>query len=116
MGDGLARYSNGKYANQQEAAKADRLGIWAGTVQPPWEWRAEGRKNLPSQPAPLVGVTSGGAKSCNIKGNISTTGERIYHVPSQQNYEKTKITEDTGERWFCSEAEAQAAGWRAAKR
>jgi hypothetical protein len=28
----------------------------------------------------------------------------------------TKITESKGERSFCTEAEAQAAGWRKAKR
>jgi hypothetical protein len=52
---------------------------------------------------------------CNIKGNISyTTGERIYHVPGQTYYSATRINRN-GERWFCSEAEAQAAGWRRAK-
>jgi endonuclease YncB( thermonuclease family) len=35
-----ARYG-GTYANDQNAAKAERLGIWSGTAQPPWEWRAE---------------------------------------------------------------------------
>jgi endonuclease YncB( thermonuclease family) len=34
-----ARYG-GTYANDQNAAKAERLGIWSGAVQPPWEWRA----------------------------------------------------------------------------
>jgi len=51
--------------------------------------------------------------SCNIKGNISlNTGERIYHVPGQQYYAETRISLEKGERWFCSEAEARAAGWR----
>ena len=49
---------------------------------------------------------------CKIKGNISDKGERIYHVPGQQHYGKTRITTGKGERWFCSEAEALAAGWR----
>jgi endonuclease YncB( thermonuclease family) len=35
-----ARYG-GTYANDQNAAKAERLGIWSGSAQPPWEWRAE---------------------------------------------------------------------------
>ncbi|TPK70784.1 hypothetical protein FJ527_28290 [Mesorhizobium sp. B2-4-18] len=51
--------------------------------------------------------------SCNIKGNISyNTGERIYHVPGQEYYSETRISLLKGERWFCSEAEARAAGWR----
>jgi hypothetical protein len=59
----------------------------------------------------------GGAGGCDIKGNISiNTGERIYHVPGQEHYWETKISPQYGERWFCSEAEARAAGWRRAKR
>lgn len=54
---------------------------------------------------------------CDIKGNISpTTGERIYHVPGQEHYRETTINRRYGERWFCSEAEARAAGWRKARR
>jgi hypothetical protein len=54
---------------------------------------------------------------CDIKGNISiNTGERIYHVPGQKYYAATRISPQYGERWFCSEAEAQAAGWRKARR
>ena len=59
---------------------------------------------------------SGTAKDCNIKGNINIeTGERIFHVPGQEYYSATKISPQYGERWFCSEAEAWAAGWRKAR-
>lgn len=52
---------------------------------------------------------------CNVKGNVSiNTGERIYHLPGQKFYAETKISPQYGERWFCSEAEARAAGWRKA--
>ncbi|MDJ1632665.1 sunset domain-containing protein [Rhizobium rhizogenes] len=51
--------------------------------------------------------------ACKIKGNVSiNTGERIYHVPGQEHYDETRIDYAYGERWFCSEAEARAAGWR----
>ena len=54
---------------------------------------------------------------CDIKGNISIkTGERIYHVPGQQNYDDTKIAPEYGEMWFCTEEEAVENGWRKAKR
>jgi len=53
--------------------------------------------------------------ACNIKGNINTRGEKIYHVPGQRYYSETRISASHGERWFCSEAEARAAGWRKAK-
>lgn len=55
--------------------------------------------------------------ACNIKGNVSINSrERIYHVPGQEYYDETKISPQYGERWFCSEAEARAAGWRRAGR
>ncbi|MBU4530183.1 MAG: hypothetical protein KUA43_06290 [Hoeflea sp.] len=54
---------------------------------------------------------------CLIKGNISiNSGARIYHVPGQHFYNQTKIRPEFGERWFCTEAEARAAGWRKARR
>lgn len=59
---------------------------------------------------------SGPAQGCAIKGNVSLkTGERIYHLPGQRYYDKTVIDEGDGERWFCSEKEARAAGWRKSK-
>ncbi|MGO6724291.1 succinoglycan biosynthesis protein exoi [Rhizobium ruizarguesonis] len=58
-------------------------------------------------------ASGGSGLSCRIKGNISiNTGERIFHVPGQRYYEQTKISPNYGERWFCSEFEARAAGWR----
>ena len=61
----------------------------------------------------LPGAASISDKSCHIKGNISpNTGEKIYHAPGQEHYSETRIRTESGERWFCSEAEARAAGWR----
>lgn len=50
-----------------------------------------------------------------IKGNISyTNGDRYYHTPGMRDYDITEINESRGERWFRTEAEARAAGWRRA--
>jgi hypothetical protein len=50
---------------------------------------------------------------CDIKGNISfDSGEKIYHVPGGEFYSSTTISPEYGERWFCTEAEAIANGWR----
>ncbi len=49
---------------------------------------------------------------CGIKGNISRNGDHIYHVPGGEFYWRTRVNLFRGERWFCSEQEAQAAGWR----
>jgi endonuclease YncB( thermonuclease family) len=55
------------------------------------------------------------AQTCLIKGNINNKGELIYHVPGQRFYEQTIIDPAKGERMFCTENEAIAAGWRKAK-
>ncbi len=56
------------------------------------------------------------AAGCRIKGNISAKGTRIFHSPGQRDYDKTRISATKGERWFCTAAEAEAAGWRPARR
>lgn len=59
-------------------------------------------------------VSSPATGPCLIKGNISESG-KIYHLPGSDWYEHTQINARKGERWFCTEAEARAAGWRAAR-
>jgi hypothetical protein len=66
--------------------------------------------------APLDKVASlGDTTACRIKGNISGNGKKVYHVPGSRFYAQTEIETAVGERWFCSEEEAVAAGWRAPK-
>lgn len=92
------------YVALEAAAKAAGRGLWAGTMQSPEAFRHAGRT-----------VPGAAPTGCAIKGNISDRG-RIYHLPGNENYAKTRINTARGERWFCSEAEARAAGWRAARR
>ena len=54
--------------------------------------------------------------NCLIKGNISSDKEKIYHVPGGAAYAQTDIDSSKGERWFCTEAEANANGWRRSQR
>ena len=52
-----------------------------------------------------------------IKGNINIrTGERVYHMPGQKHYNDVTIETENGERWFCTEDEAEANGWRRARK
>jgi endonuclease YncB( thermonuclease family) len=99
------RYST-SYVDQEKAAIFAGLGIWQGDAEHPEAFRASGTGADPPQASP---------GDCVIKGNISGSG-RIYHLPGQEDYAATRISERKGERWFCSEAEARAAGWRRAKR
>lgn len=110
VSEGLAwafvRYSE-VYVEEELAAREARTGIWQGESQPPWLYREDRWKRAAAR-SPHPG--------CPIKGNISVrNGERIYHTPWSPNYEQTDINEKKGERWFCDEAEAIAAGWRPAK-
>lgn len=34
------RFSNGRYASEQRLASAEKRGVWRGSFQNPWEWRA----------------------------------------------------------------------------
>ena len=49
---------------------------------------------------------------CTIKGNISVSGKRIYHLETQASFPGIRIQVAKGERWFCSEAEAIDNGFR----
>lgn len=104
------RYST-DYIAAENSARQRASGIWAAPNQPPWEFRADSRSLQTDAPeAP----SSAGTK-CRIKGNISRSGDRIYHIPGSRHYEATRIDTSQGERWFCSVAEATAAGWRATR-
>lgn len=95
------RYSR-TYVEHEAAARSARRGIWRGKFVTPWDWR---------RGVPTTKATSAG-RDCRIKGNIGRDGARIYHIPGGRYYERTRITPSRGEQWFCSEAEARAAGWQ----
>ncbi|MBP7002493.1 thermonuclease family protein [Amaricoccus sp.] len=106
VAEGLAwafvRYSD-DYAAAEAVAHASGLGIWQAETMAAWDWRATSWRDA-SGTAP--------AGDCPIKGNVNRAGERIYHTPWSRDYARVRIDEGLGERWFCDEAEAQAAGWR----
>ena len=103
----FVKYSE-RYVAEEKEARAARSGIWQWQFTKPWEWRAGVLEEAAG--------TLKGPNGCVIKGNINRRGDRIYHMPFHQHYGRTKIDEAKGERWFCSEEEAQAAGWRRALR
>lgn len=100
----FVRYSK-DYVGIEASARSKEVGIWPAPSEPPWDYRAK-RWEVAAQVAP---------NGCPIKGNISRNGERIYHPPWSPWYDRTKVSTDKGERWFCSEREALDAGWRAPK-
>jgi hypothetical protein len=112
------KYSQDFVADEAAAREAKR-GIWRSAFIVPWEWRAQRRAGGGTVGARPVSSASPSSEShqsgCDIKGNINSKGERIYRQPGGRSYASTVIDPTRGERWFCSEAEAQAGGWRPAK-
>ena len=98
----FVKYSR-SYVAVEAQAKAKHKGIWQGSAMPAWDYRS-GRWDMAQSSSP---------NGCAIKGNISRHG-RIYHMPWNSWYSRVKIDQAKGERWFCSEGDAVAAGWRAA--
>lgn len=99
-----------KYVPHEQRARAAKRGLWVGEFEMPWDYRARKRAgtiiSLPESCPP-----PSDDPGCRIKGNISKSG-RIYHTPGSRDYEKVVINPAKGERFFCSEEEALACGWR----
>ena len=118
------RYSQ-EYVAQEIAAREAQRGLWSGAFIAPWEWRHRnqetailGAYSVPTtaQSTLLAPASSESAPSpdCTIKGNVNRNGERIYHMPGQRNYSTINMNKPEM-RWFCSQDEARAAGWRKAQ-
>ena len=100
----FVRYSDA-YIGEEAAARENRRGVFSEDFTTPWEFRDR-------RWTEALAKEDEAPDGCPIKGNISRNG-RIYHPPWSPWYDKTAINVAKGERWFCSEAEAVAAGWRA---
>jgi micrococcal nuclease len=90
-----------RFREVQQLAREESVGLWGDVCR---------SYVPPSVPVPV----SAPDPHCAIKGNISASGDKIFHSPSCKSYEKTTINTDQGERWFCSEQEAIDTGWRKA--
>ena len=99
------RYSQDYVGAERVAALAGR-GVHGSQAENPSDYRKRTRR---AAVAPPPG-------DCAIKGNLSRSGARIYHMPGQMHYDRTVIDSGRGERWFCNEAAARSAGWRRARR
>jgi endonuclease YncB( thermonuclease family) len=96
-----------RYGRLESEARSAKSGVWiAGDAterasayrSKVWE---EARRTAPD--------------GCPIKGAVSGS-TKVYLLPWTSDYSSTRIRPQRGERWFCSERDAVAAGWRAADR
>lgn len=107
--------------DMEQRARKFRLGLWAGTFEQPAAWR-DAHPELAPRPAARRVAAAAPAKprvyqgewGCAIKGNRSRRGPNrsipgpwIYHLPGMPHYGETRA-----EEFFCTEAAAQAAGYR----
>jgi endonuclease YncB( thermonuclease family) len=117
-------YARGRYQRDQGDAREKRRGLWNGCFAAPWDFR-HWRKRT----ARLLGSCADEATArealfpeqaemppgCSIKGTAAVrariTGYRgIYHLEGCRSYRTTRYVN----RWFCSEEDARAAGFRKA--
>lgn len=95
--EGLGTVENGKnpvfgilLLQAEDSAKKAKRGIWSSLCA--------------------------GKNDCFIKGNVRRDkGTKTYHFPECYNYEKIVVNEKEGDKWFCTEKEAVAAGFRKAE-
>jgi len=116
-------YGDGTGWVSAEYVIADQAALALPTVppskSPPAAGAASPAPTLPPPPPVAAGCPAGCVErpaGCDIKGNVSDKGERIYHLPGGQFYDRTIIDPREGDRWFCSPAEAEANGFRRSKR
>lgn len=107
------RYST-DYAPAEDAAKAAKVGIWVGSFEAPERFRRTGGVEVTKssdrrRSSQRSSWSIRAENNCSIKGNRNRKGEWIYHLPWMPYYDQTRP-----EEIFCSEAEAQAAGYRRA--
>lgn len=109
---GLARVAyvyppNTRYIDDFEEVEATAKEAGIGI------WEFENYSTERGFDSAAYGKESGSSKKdspendCRIKGNINRNGNKIYHMPGEGSYEQTNP-----EEWFCSEQEAQEAGFR----
>ncbi len=93
------------YRAAEDVAKAAKTGIWSSAEpERPAVWRdrlwAAAKREAPD--------------GCPIKGRVQGD-ERVYLLPWTSNYARVRVRKGRGERWFCTQDEAEAAGWRKAQ-
>lgn len=118
VSEGLARayerYSD-RYLDDESGARAAGLGLWQADAEAPWDWRRD-RRGRPADavapaPKPAPRVAEAPPSGCEIKGNISSDGRKLYHTRAMGSWARTRIDTTRGERFFCDEAAARDAGW-----
>jgi endonuclease YncB( thermonuclease family) len=119
------RYSM-DFVPDENFAREHQHGLWSGAFIAPWDWR---HRTLSTVILGALVVPTGAQRAltaastartlppshCLIKGNLSSVPQCIYHVPGSRFYDRLTMQPSFARRWFCTEAEAEAAGCRKSK-
>jgi endonuclease YncB( thermonuclease family) len=89
------------YRSDEDVARAAKIGLWQGETVHPDDWRArvweEAKRTAPD--------------GCPIKGFVKSS-TLTYAMPWSRDYSRAKVRSGKADRWFCSEDEARAAGFK----
>jgi endonuclease YncB( thermonuclease family) len=94
--------SPASYRDAARRARERHLGVWAGGMAAPWDWRL-GRL-LPGEKEARAG--------CDVvKAMAMGRNLRFYYVPTDSEYQDLKVDVGRGDRRFCSDEDARSHGW-----
>ena len=91
------------YQEAEASAKQAKLGLWHMAFSLPWDWRHGRRLSTEASIPP---------SECPIKAIVDANGQKVYYVPTDDNYKSITVNASKGDRRFCYDAEARMAGWR----
>ncbi|MTD30432.1 thermonuclease family protein [Planomicrobium sp. YIM 101495] len=94
------RYED-EFKDAEQRARDESLGVWQ------YDGYATDRGFRADAYGGATAESEEADGDCAIKGNINRNGDKIYHLPSDSSYAQTNP-----EEWFCTEQEAQDAGFR----
>lgn len=89
-----------QYSNEENQARENKRGLWQGSALRPQDFRDNVWKKA-AERAP---------DGCPIKGRVIRR-KKLYALPWDSGYDRARIRERRGEKWFCSEQDAIAAGF-----
>ncbi len=117
--------ATGRFAPEESDARKNRRGLWSGCFAEPLDfrrWNLSGARLVGGGCQPghqnrtrvkLFQVDTAMPPGCPIKAKFALRAigyEGIYHLPACGSYQRLK----RAHRWFCSEEDASAAGFRKA--
>ncbi len=89
------------HRDEENQARKEKRGIWQGSAERPSDYRmASWDKAVKKAP-----------DGCPIKGRV-VRRKRFYALPWDRGYARAKVSPQRGEKWFCTEQEARAAGFK----